>query len=107
MAATTVGTFGITQHTGTLIESVEITRRLSEKLVLDKDGSFGQAHAYDPLTSFSIRGRGATTVVAGDTASSLTAVTGGKTIISSVRTTINNDDFPAFEISGDNYPGAT
>jgi len=106
MAATSVGTFGISQHSGTLIESVEITRRSSEKLVLDKDGSFGQAQSYDPLISFSIRGRGATNVAAGDTASGLTAVTGGKTIITSVRTTLNNDDFPAFEISGDNYPGA-
>jgi hypothetical protein len=105
--ATTVGTFGISQHSGTLIESVEISRRISEKLVIDKDGTFGQAHGYDPVISFSVRGRGTTTVSAGDSASGLSSVTGGKIIITSVRTSQNNDDFPSFEYSGDNYPSAT
>jgi hypothetical protein len=105
--ATTVGTFGISSHSGTLIESVEVTKRLSEKIVIDKNGTYGQGHAYDPIVSFSIRGRGATTVVAGDSTSGITGVTGGKTIVTSVRKTQNNDDFPSFEISGDNYAGAS
>jgi len=105
--ATNVGTFGISSHGGALIESVEVTKRMSEKLVIDKNGTFGQAHAYDPVTSFSIRGRGDTGVVAGDSNAGLSAgVSGGKTIVTSVRKTENNDDFPSFEISGENYPAA-
>ena len=106
MPATTVGTFGITQHSGTLIQSVEISKKLSEKLVLDKDGTYGQSHFYNPVISFSIRGKGDTSVAAGDAASGLTIVTGGVTIIKSVKTSTKNNDFPEFDISGENYASA-
>lgn len=107
MATTNVGTFGITQHAGLLIESVEITKKVDEKMVLDKDSTFGQAHAYNPTQSFSIRGRGTTTVVVGDVASGLTSVTGGKIFVTSTRITESNTDINSFEISGEHYPGAT
>jgi len=103
---TNVGTFGIASHSGLLIESVEQTKRINEKLVIDKDGNFGQAHGYDPVTSFSVRGRGTTTVSAGDGSAGVTGLT-GKVIVTSVRKTENNDDFPSFEISGEAWPQAT
>lgn len=99
--------FGIQQHAGVYIESVEMTKKLSEKLIINKDATFGQAYGYDPQISFSIRGRSTTAVAAGDTVSGLTTVTGGKTFITSVRTSESKDDFPTFEISGENYPSAT
>jgi hypothetical protein len=107
MAATTVGTFGISQHSGSLIESVEITKKIDEKMVLDKDGTFGQAHGYNPTQSFSVRGRGTSSVAVGDIAASLTSVSGGKIFVTTTRITDSNSDINSFEYSGEHYPGAT
>ena len=42
----------------TLAESVEVTRKVETKPLLDKDGRFADAKAFDPSTEFSLKGRG-------------------------------------------------
>ena len=97
---------GITQATGTLLESVEWERKLEEKVIKDLSGGFGQGQAFDPLIEFSVKGRGDTTMAVGVGASGIAAITGGTTLILKVKRSQKNDDFNSFEYSGTNYPNA-
>ena len=97
---------GITQATGTLLESVEWERKLEEKVIKDLSGGFGQGQAFDPLIEFSVKGRGDTTMAVGVGASGIAANTGGTTLILKVKRSQKNDDFNSFEYSGTNYPNA-
>ncbi len=97
---------GITQATGTLLESVEWEQKLEEKVIKDLSGGFGQGQAFDPVIEFSVKGRGDTAMAVGIGASGITAITGGTTIISKLNRSQKNDDFPSYEYSGSNYPGA-
>jgi len=97
---------GITQATGTLLESVEWERKLEEKVIKDLSGGFGQGQAFDPLIEFSVKGRGDTAMAVGVGASGIAAITGGTTLILKVKRSQKNDDFNSFEYSGTNYPNA-
>jgi len=97
---------GITQATGTLLESVEWERKLEQKVIKDLSGGFGQGQAFDPLIEFSVKGRGDTAMAVGVGASGIAAITGGTTLILKVKRSQKNDDFNSFEYSGTNYPNA-
>ena len=97
---------GITQATGTLLESVEWERKLEEKVIKDLSGGFGQGQAFDPLIEFSVKGRGDTAMAVGVGATGIAAITGGTTLILKVKRSQKNDDFNSFEYSGTNYPNA-
>ena len=97
---------GITQATGTLLESVEWERKLEEKVIKDLSGGFGQGQAFDPLIEFSVKGRGDTAMAVGVGASGIAAITGGTTLILKVKRSQKYDDFNSFEYSGTNYPNA-
>lgn len=111
MGATTVGTFGLSQYTGAAyVESVEITKKFntSGKVVMNKDSTFGQAHAADPVFSFSINGRGELALVVGDSLGTiLTAISGGVSIITQTSFSEKADDFPSWSVSGESYPSAS
>ena len=97
---------GITQATGTLIESVEWEEKVEEKVIKDRNGGFGQGKTFDPTVEFSVKGRGDTSMVVGVGASGIAAITGGTTLILKVKRGQKNDDFEGFEYSGTNYPNA-
>jgi len=97
---------GITQATGTLLESVEWERKLEEKVIKDLSGGFGQGQAFDPVLEFSVKGRGDTAMAVGIGAAGISAITGGTTLILKVKRSQKNDDFNSFEYSGTNYPNA-
>jgi hypothetical protein len=97
---------GITQTEASLIESVDWETKLEEKVIKETDGSFGQAHAFDPVVEFSVKGRGNTEVALGIGAAGIDAISDGTSIISKIKYSQKNDDFDSFEYSGTNYPDA-
>lgn len=97
---------GITSATGSLLESIEWERKVEERVIKNKDGGFGDGHAFDPTIEFSVKGRGDTAMEVGLGAAGITGITGGATIITNVKLAEKNDDFDSFEYSGTNYPDA-
>ena len=97
---------GISQATGTLIESVEWEQKVEEKIIKDLHGAFGQGQAFDPTVEFSVKGRGDTSMAVGVGASGISAISNGTTLILKVKRSQKNDDFDSFEYSGTNYPSA-
>lgn len=96
--------------TGELIESVEGTKTMDSKMIMSTSGGFGEARTFDPTYEFTVKGRGTTAVKAGDTSAGAYMpdyISGGRTIITSVKLTQSNDDYSEFEISGVNYPQAS
>ena len=66
---------GITQATGTLLESVEWETKLEEKVIKDLSGGFGDGHAFDPIIEFSVKGRGDTAMAVGVGVAGIAAIT--------------------------------
>lgn len=97
---------GITQATGTLLESVEWEKKVEERVIKNKSGGFGDGKAFDPVIEFSVKGRGSTNMNVGVGAAGIADISGGTTIITKVKVGEKNDDFDSFEYSGTNYPGA-
>ncbi len=97
---------GITQATGTLLESVEWETKMEEKVIKTLTGGFGDGKAFDPIIEFSVKGRGDTAMAVGIGAAGIAAITGGTTLILKVKQSQKNDDFNSFEYSGTNYPNA-
>ncbi|HEV7405160.1 MAG TPA: hypothetical protein VGO11_19610 [Chthoniobacteraceae bacterium] len=98
--------FGITRHTGALIESVESTDKIEKKVLKGSTGNSARVHPYDPTTDFSVKGHGTLTVVPGIGSAQITDITGGVTVIDSVKNSEYNEDFDGWEYSGTNYPNA-
>lgn len=109
--ATTNFTFGMGSGVSGYVSSIEVSKKLTDKMIVDKDGTFAQAHAFDPSFNLSIRGGGdaadgvADTTITGITASTYGAAT---VMITSVRNTEKADDWNTYEVSAIGYPsGAT
>ncbi|NDG19831.1 MAG: hypothetical protein EB117_16415 [Betaproteobacteria bacterium] len=103
----TLTNIGIQSVEYSLAQSVERTTRTESASVMNYLGGFGHAEAYDPVTEFSISGRGDLPAglavgIAGDGIDGLFAA--GTTIVTSVSLTENNTDFNSWDISGTNYP---
>lgn len=98
---------GVQSVSAELIESVETTKSLDTKMIMSSEGGFGAGKGFDPKFEFTIKGRGTTTMDAGGTTTMIPeGITGGITVITSVKVSEKNDDFNEFEISGVNYPQA-
>ena len=98
---------GVQSVTAELIESVETTKSLDTKIIMSSEGGFGAGKGFDPKFEFTIKGRGTTTMDAGGNPTMIPeGITGGITVITSVKVSEKNDDFNEFEISGVNYPQA-
>ena len=100
---------GVQSVTAELIESVESTKNMESKMIMSTEGGFGAAKTFDPTYQFTVKGRGTTTVEAGDTNAASympDTIQGGVTVITSVKLSEKNDDFNEFEITGVNYPDA-
>jgi len=105
--ATTNFVFGMGTGVSGYVTSIEVSKKLTDKMIVDKDGSFAQAHAFDPSFSLSIRGGGDASDDVADTAiTGITASTYGATtvMITSVRTTEKADDWNTYEVSAIGYP---
>ena len=105
MPATDV-TFGIKRHTGTLIDSVETDDSVQVAELPGSDGEIARVHPYQSKTEFSVKGHGTLTVVPGVGSAGITGITGGVTVIKSVKKTDHNTNFDDFEYAGSNYPNA-
>lgn len=100
-------TFAITKHTGLLVESLDVENTTETAVLKGSDGVDKHVHTYNPLMKFSLKTRGeasALSVGVGDPG--ITGVTGGVTVIESVKYGESNTDFPSADASGTNYPGA-
>jgi hypothetical protein len=106
--AVTFSKIGVQSVSAELIESVETTKSLDTKMIMSSEGGFGAGKGFDPKFEFSVKGRGAATVDAGGAVGAYLpeGITGGVTVITSVKLSEKNDDFNEFEISGVNYPQA-
>lgn len=106
----TFNQIGVQSVSAELIESVETTKQMESKMIMSTEGGFGAAKTFDPTYDFTVKGRGTTTVDAGDTSAAGFIPdyipTNGVTVINSVKTSEKNDDFNEFEISGTVYPSA-
>jgi hypothetical protein len=104
MAATSF-TFGLASATG-FVQSVEVSGKMDEKLIVDKDGSFAQAYCYNPTYDISVNGVGSNPEsIAATTIGVVTASNFGASvvIITGVTETQKADDFPSFSITAKGY----
>jgi hypothetical protein len=93
----------------TLAESVEVTRKVDTKPLLDKQGRFADGKAFDPTMEFSMKGRGdlPAGIAVGTNDVGIASISGGVTIVTSVKEGQKNDDWNTWECSGQNFPNAT
>lgn len=106
----TLTAIGIQSTDIALVESFDLEKKTDLKSVNESDGGFGAAGTQDPIWEFSVQGRGdlpAGVALGIDTATTLTPVVGGVTIVERVRKGEKNDDFQTWEFSGKNFPGAS
>lgn len=50
-----MATFGISSISGVYIESVDVEHKLETKVLVQSDGSFGEAMNYDPSFTFQLK----------------------------------------------------
>jgi hypothetical protein len=100
---------GITEASDTMVQSVEVERKLGIDVVRkDKDGKFALAHAADPMTTFSVTLLGESDEEPGtELALSLASLSGGKALVLDKTHKRVNDNFDETTVSGEHYPSAT
>lgn len=101
---------GVECVTAALVESVDVTKNIDHKIVKTSLGAFDSGNKFDPTFEFSVKGRGSAlaSLVGGGGAGYLPdQISGGVTIIKSVKNSETNEDYNSFEVSGVNYPAAT
>jgi len=108
MPATTTPdvTFGITRNAGALIDSVEVEQKIEQKALKGSNGNVARVHVFNPTSSGSVKGHGALAIVPGVGDAGVTGVTGGVTVITTVKQTETNEDFNGWEYQFENYPNA-
>lgn len=100
-------TFGITRHAGALVESLDVEKTIETAVLKNSQGQDTYVKPYNPLKKFSLKTRGEPSdleVGVGDPG--ITGITGGVTVIESVKDGEVNNDFPTSDVSGTNYPNA-
>jgi hypothetical protein len=103
--ASTNFTFGLSSATG-FVQSVEVTGKMDEKLIVDKDGTFAQAYCYNPTYDISVSGVGANPENIGDTAIGVITASGfgaAVVVITGTSVTEKADDFPSFTVTAKGY----
>ena len=99
--------FGITLiSSGAIVESVDLESKVETKVLLNSDGSYSEGRALSPTFSFSVKGKGSTSVTVGGSSGAPSGVS-GKVIITSVKITESNEDWVGYEYSGTAYPNAS
>ncbi len=99
--------FGISRVAGALLESVETTDKIEKKELRGSDGNVARVHAYNPTSSFNVKGHGTLTIVPGFGASGITNLSNASlTLIEEVKKGEKNDDFDDWEYSGTGYATA-
>jgi hypothetical protein len=101
---------GVKCVTATLVESVDVQKQIEHKILKKNDGAFETGNRYDPSFSFTVKGRGLAneSELGGSSGSYVPEqITGGTTIITSVKNSQTNEDYNSFEVSGVNHPAAT
>lgn len=101
---------GIGSISASLVESLDVEKKIDHKVIKKSDGAFDSGNRFDPMFEFSAKGRGSVeTSIIGGPAESFTPsqVGGGVTIITKVRNSESNEDFNSFEVAGVNYPAAS
>ena len=111
---TDIGLQSYTSGTPCLVESVDYEQKVDEIVVPSCDSGFGFAATYDPMIEFSIKGKGDLPALLligtdGSTDADITGVNDGAgtetRIITSVKTSEENEGLNSWEISGSYYPG--
>lgn len=104
---------GIQASALTLVESISYSKKLSEATIMDSDSGFGAAQGFNPIITFTIKGRGDIPVALaigtdGGASSALTGINDGTgtIIITSVKRGELNTDFDSWEVAGTYYPNA-
>ena len=100
---------GVKCVTAALVESVDVQKQLEHKISKKNDGAFETGNRYDPSFSFSVKGRGVAdeSLLGGASAAYVPEqITGGTTIITTVKNSQTNEDYNSFELSGVNHPAA-
>jgi hypothetical protein len=105
--ASTVADIGVTAYSENLTQSVQITKTVEELHIAEKDGTYGQGKAFDPTFEVQVSGRGDfPNLDVGGTAT-ITGVSGGASVITNISVTERNEDFPDWNFTMRNWPGAT
>ena len=101
---------GVNCVSAALVESVDVQKQLEHKILKKSDGAFEAGNRYDPSFSFTVKGRGLAdeSLLGGSSGSYVPEqITGGTTIITSVKNSQTNEDYNSFEVSGVNHPAAS
>lgn len=98
--------FGIQSHSGAFIESIDCDATIEVAELLDSQGKVGRVHPWKPMSKGTVKGHDTMTVAPGEGDPGL-GVSGGVTLITSVKTSEGNDKYNGWEYSWSNYPDAT
>ena len=99
--------FGVTRHTGALIDSVETDESVQVKELAGSDGEIARVKPYRKMTEGSVKGHGTLAVVPGVGDPGVSGLpTGGVTIITNLKKSENNEDFDGWEYNFKHYPTA-
>jgi hypothetical protein len=98
--------FGITKLSDTLLESVDVELKAETKELITSTGTHSEARSIDQSYSFSVKGKGTTTVTLGGSTGAPTGVS-GKVIVTNVTKSQSNEDWAGFSYSGVAYVHAT
>jgi hypothetical protein len=98
--------FGISKLTGDLLESVDVELKAETKELITSAGAHSAARSVDQAYSFSVKGKGTSSVTIGGSTGAPTGVS-GKVIITSITNSQTNDDWQGFSYSGTGYVHAT
>jgi hypothetical protein len=105
--ASTVADIGVTAYSENLTQSVTITKSLEELHIAEKDGTYGQGKAFDPTFEVTVNGRGDFPDLDVGGTASITGVTAGALVITSLSISEKNEDFPDWNFTLKNWPAAT
>lgn len=100
---------GISSFTSGTISKVTTSRKVETKVLKDYAGAFSAAAKMDPTGSFSVSGMGDYPSITLGVASTNVPSTfsGGVIVITSVKKTEKNDDYPSWEYGGPHFPNAS
>ena len=107
MATSTVPDIGVTAYSEVLTQSVEIATTLEELYIANGDGTFGQGKLFDPTTEVSVSGRGDLPTLAIGGSATITGVTGGVSIITSINQSEKNEDYADWSFTMTQWPSAS
>ena len=104
-------TVGIQSVSASLVESAELSASMEEVVVAGSDSGFGAAACYDPTFEGTVSGHGDTPAACvlggeGDGTVISDVVSGGVTVITSLKESESNSAFQTWEISYSHAPDA-